>query len=361
MPEYERYTTTPTVEAINRLNITGTVLPAEWLKAILLPSRKPDSAGCLILSEIVFWYRPKEEYDEVTGDLLGRHKRFREDKLQRSAQALADKFGYTKRQVIDALKRLEDAGYITREYRTITTKSGLTLNNVCFIEPVVARIEEISFPPTTDQRIPSHDKTHDPVRYNAHPPTPERTLQETTTRDYDKVSLSVEAQSPVDKPQPSTKKKEKTFPAKEYDEILEQLRTTQELGPYTNIPAEKAHLKRLFLAGYTVEQAKHAFSEMYNSSFWEGKPISPKSLAANIHRYVKTPGRLPDGTTPVVESPRIDFFEYEHHYHGTARCEPGLRLQLTAAEHQDLMENWDDDYKATYDITIIDEDQHHAT
>lgn len=198
-------TTTPVVDAISRIHFSGNILPHTWFQKIRLPGGHPDSIACILLSEIVYWYRSKEVADEESGRLIGWHKRFRADKLQRSSQAFATKFGYTKRQVIDALNRLEEGGYITKELRTIKTDDGTTMANVCFIEPVVAKIEAITFLATTEEQgndeadpieplRPTADPMRlnaDPLRSTADPPTPERTLQETTTRDYYKGITNV--------------------------------------------------------------------------------------------------------------------------------------------------------------------------
>lgn len=214
-------TTTPVVDAISRIHFSGNILPHNWFKQIRLVGGHPDTIGCVLLSEIVYWYRSQEQLDEETGQVIGRHKRFRADKLQRSSQAFASKFGFSKRQVLDALNRLEDGGYITKELRTTTTSDGTTLTNVCFVEPVVTKIEAITFPDNTknadDEEGADPDplrSTADPVRLNADPlrstadpPTPERTLQETTTRDSNKKNTYV-GDDDAPSPEKITKKKE---------------------------------------------------------------------------------------------------------------------------------------------------------
>ncbi|WP_432652681.1 hypothetical protein [Providencia manganoxydans] len=134
---------TETVTQIGRINITGNVIPANWWRHIKMPSGKPDNIGIILLSEIIYWYRPAEIRDEFTGELQGLRKRFQSDKLQRSYQSFADQFGFTKREVTEAIKRLKSKGVITLEFRTINTANG-PCNNVMFIEPVVESIHEIT-------------------------------------------------------------------------------------------------------------------------------------------------------------------------------------------------------------------------
>ncbi|EHL0892745.1 replication protein [Salmonella enterica] len=137
-------TPTDTVVAIGQINLTGNVIPASWWRHIRLPSGRPDQTAITLLAEIVYWYRPSEVRDEITGALVGYRKRFHGDKLQRSYQAFADQFGFSKREATDALKRLRDAGFITLELRTIQTSEGITLSNVLYVEPVPEAVLDIN-------------------------------------------------------------------------------------------------------------------------------------------------------------------------------------------------------------------------
>ncbi|MBK8752213.1 MAG: hypothetical protein IPL99_11470 [Candidatus Competibacteraceae bacterium] len=70
----------------------------------------------------------------------------------------------TKDQARKALKRLEDAGYIRREYRSIV-QQGILRNNIMFIEPVPLAILAITHPteatnpplPASDTPLPASD------------------------------------------------------------------------------------------------------------------------------------------------------------------------------------------------------------
>ena len=53
-----------TVDAIGQMNITGNVTPPNWYKTILRDNGKPYLLAICILSEICYWYRPKEIRDE---------------------------------------------------------------------------------------------------------------------------------------------------------------------------------------------------------------------------------------------------------------------------------------------------------
>ncbi|WGM00391.1 replication protein [Arsenophonus nasoniae] len=168
-------TPTETVNQIGRINLSGNVIPANWWHHIKMPSGKPDSTAIVLLSEIIYWYRPTEIRDESTGELKGWRKRFQGDKLQRSYQSFADQFGFTKREVTDALKRLKSQGIITLELRTINTSTGACCN-VLFIEPVPARIDEIT---SVTQLVNNQPESES---FSVTPPTAKRdTYTETTT------------------------------------------------------------------------------------------------------------------------------------------------------------------------------------
>lgn len=103
------------------MEITGNVIPLNWFKTITTSNGKPNSTAIMLLSDIVYWYRPKILRDEATGEFIGIKKRFKADLLQRSYRQFSEQFGYSKRQVTEAIKALETLGVIRREFRTVST------------------------------------------------------------------------------------------------------------------------------------------------------------------------------------------------------------------------------------------------
>jgi len=55
MPTTSLPTTTPVVDAISNLSFSGNILPPHWLKKITMSNGKPDLAGVIILSDIIYW------------------------------------------------------------------------------------------------------------------------------------------------------------------------------------------------------------------------------------------------------------------------------------------------------------------
>ena len=134
-----------TVDYMGQINLSGNVIPPNWYKSILRENGKPYLLAIIILSEICYWYRPKEIRDEHTGYVVRYSKRFREDYLQKSYQQLADQFGETKRSVKAAMDCLEEIGVITRIWRNKTFSNGGSMTNILFIALNVDKLLELTY------------------------------------------------------------------------------------------------------------------------------------------------------------------------------------------------------------------------
>ena len=217
---------TPTVSAIGKLNITGNVIPVAWLSNIVMPSGRADLKAIIILSEIIYWYRPREIRCDDSGVLIGYKKRFSADKLQRSYSSFTN-LGMTKREAADAIKRLRDLGLVTLELRTITTSDGNRLPNTLFIEPVVEGIEKATYstlddninedaiaPPepvidVTSECNTPYEGADEVLRETGTPLTSERmTITEITTETATENTTDIVLGS--DKPKPKARKKPKS-------------------------------------------------------------------------------------------------------------------------------------------------------
>ena len=148
---------------MQKLNITGNVVPINWFKTIRREASKgkkgrPYLLAINILSEIVYWYRPREIRDEGTGALIRYEKRFKSDLLQRSYAQLAEMFGYSKREVTEAVIRLEKIGVIKRHFRTVKTEMSIA-TNVLFLELIPDVLEKLTLQiPNEDPPSPDPDK-----------------------------------------------------------------------------------------------------------------------------------------------------------------------------------------------------------
>lgn len=142
-----------TVKAIGDINLTGNVIPHTWFghKLLRRDSSLPVSIenkcnlnAILILSDIIYWYRPTIVRDELTGFISEVKTKFSGNKLQKTYKLWAIQFGLSIRQVKEACYFLKERGLITIECRNIPLPDGTILPNVTFFEPVVDKIREIT-------------------------------------------------------------------------------------------------------------------------------------------------------------------------------------------------------------------------
>ena len=132
------------VDRMSSIQISGNVIPQSWYKTITKDTGKPHLAAIVILSDIVYWYRPIEVRDEDSGRTVSMRKKFKSDLLQRSYAQLSEQFGISKRDATNAVIALEKLGVIKRHFRKIEV-GGMLMNNVLFIELVPDVLESITF------------------------------------------------------------------------------------------------------------------------------------------------------------------------------------------------------------------------
>ena len=131
------------VQQMASLSISGNVVPMQWFKTLTFDNGKPDTNSILILSDIVYWYRPTEIRDERTGAVIGLKKKFSEDLLRKSYADLEIQFGLSSRQLRECLCRLEKKGLIKRVFRTIHSSVGRQ-NNVMYLQLFPEKVQEIT-------------------------------------------------------------------------------------------------------------------------------------------------------------------------------------------------------------------------
>lgn len=135
------------------------IIPEAWDGSIQKKRNHPYFHAIIILSEILYWYRPSEYSDEATGE---RHfkKKFYGDFWQISMGTLSEKFDLSKDQVKTALDFLEEGKkVITRHYRTIETRTGKA-SNVMYIELIPEVLLALTYPEETDAE---YSKTADGI------------------------------------------------------------------------------------------------------------------------------------------------------------------------------------------------------
>jgi len=131
------------VHTLKDLHMEGNIIPMEWFNHITFENGRPDTNAILILSDIVYWYRPTVIRDERTGMVTDYRKKFKADLLQKNYQDYETLFGFSKKQIRDAFVRLEEIGVIRRLFRTVETGFGYQ-SNVMFIDLFADKVREIT-------------------------------------------------------------------------------------------------------------------------------------------------------------------------------------------------------------------------
>ena len=169
------------IDQVHELHFDGNIVPHTWYEHLTRPNGKPYLEAIVLLSDIVYWYRPRVIRDENTNRVIRLEKRFAADKLQRSYGQFTDMFGMGKSQVRNALKYLEAKGIITLEFKTINVR-GTQMSNVLFIEPVVEALRRLNTPYQQTREDLSSDETIAPVTVDdTYTETSTETSSETTS------------------------------------------------------------------------------------------------------------------------------------------------------------------------------------
>ena len=141
-----RKTNIASVDALYNIDFSGNIIPCSWFDVILTGSGKPDMNAIVILSEILYWHKPRESCGDGDNGEIVLEKRFDADMLQLSYGQLKKKFNLTKSQCRRAMDNLERLGLIQRHYDTVETKSGNRIGNVMFVELYSDRLLQLTLP-----------------------------------------------------------------------------------------------------------------------------------------------------------------------------------------------------------------------
>lgn len=196
------------VDMVGRISITGNIIPQIWYKTITHPSGKPYLEAIVILSDIVYWYRPTEVRDERTGEFIAYRKRFKADLLQRSYADLAQQFGISKREATNAVVALEKIGVVRRHLRTIDV-NGTKMANVLFLELVPKALLALTcgeVTPITFKSDTSHVQKGDlsrsevtPLTFKSETNTENTTENTTETSTRDRATVTAPAKAAPEK------------------------------------------------------------------------------------------------------------------------------------------------------------------
>lgn len=147
------------VDMVGKLNLIGDVVPHSWREKLVTKSGKPYYLAIHILADIVYWYRPTEVREEETGRLIGWKKKFDYDFYQRNYESYEDTFKEGEKTIRRAFDYLEEKGLIKRHKGTITLANGDKLFNRMFIELIPKKLEEITYPIVTMEKLQKQART----------------------------------------------------------------------------------------------------------------------------------------------------------------------------------------------------------
>lgn len=132
------------VDKVGEIAITGNIIPQMWYETLKKDDGKPYFQAIVILADIVYWYKPVEVRDEKTGRVVGYKKKFSADLLQRTYDSIAEQFGISKNETVNAVKFLEKKGVIYRELRTVQC-GDIRCGNVLFLGLNPEKLQEVTF------------------------------------------------------------------------------------------------------------------------------------------------------------------------------------------------------------------------
>lgn len=179
------------VDAIAQINFQGNLIPKSWFAHIKYKNIRGEYCDYLavnILSEIVYWYRPKIIKGSA-GKTLGICKRFVGDKLRRTYESFATQFNATIKQVKSSIKLLKSLSLIELEFRTILV-DGKKTPNVLYLNCNPQKIAEIT--PLRSKKSNSPDSTQiGDIPENVYTHSPNR------TEDIADLGYTLIAQNPL--------------------------------------------------------------------------------------------------------------------------------------------------------------------
>lgn len=318
------------VKRMGEINVEGNIIPHTWYDHLRYPSGKPHLNAIIILSEIVYWYRPVAVKDERTGRLLGQRKKFEGEWLQRTRGSFSDQFGLTKKQAKDAFNFLEDKGVIRiLVKKSIKLPNGKKLGNVPYIALNPEKVHEFNEPlvPVGPRLGTCRSEPLVPTS----PTNTETTITETLNTErkdshVEKSNVDFSRGTPSETPQQSSllpldnpskppantngsqqgkRERAKKQANPNTKPILDAYKAAYEKEngfPYTFPGSDTKAAKVLADAGYTPEQVVAAYEYLCKDEWWkEQGSISLLSISRNMGGILKKCShKLPSNGKPKI-------------------------------------------------------------
>ena len=280
----------PIVDEVGMLNLSGNVIPETWYQTIVSDKGKVNCLAILILSDIVYWYRPQESRNET--DLSVSYvKRFHDDEyLQRSYEQICSKFNISKKQARDSIVFLESLGVIKRHFKDIQHANG-TFVNMMFIELIPNVLKQLTFP---DEKG-VYKNVDTPLQKNRDPSTKKETPPYKNVGTYTKNTTEITT-------------KTTTTPTAILSDVAECLRET-----FAFLNASDKDISSIFTAsGNNVEKCKRAAALLKEQTSIIRNPIGwlIKMVGGDCRQTPYTP----KGKSPGYYTRDINFDELEREW-----------------------------------------------
>lgn len=149
----------PSVDAMASICIRGNIVSQEWFRHILRDNGKPYLLAIMLLSDIVYWFRPTEIRDEGSSCTVAWRKKFKGDTLVKSYQGYADQFGESKRSIKAALAALEHLGVISKVLETTSRDDKALYSGNFYIYLNTDRLKSITDPELKNTSVINDDKS----------------------------------------------------------------------------------------------------------------------------------------------------------------------------------------------------------
>ena len=188
------------VNKVGKMNFSGNIIPEVWYKTIVSSNGRVNLLAVNLLGEIVYWYKPMEIRDEMTGDVTWKKKFADDNYLQRNYSKICEKYNVSTKQAREALIVLETLGVVKRHFRTIETEMG-KCPNVMYIELIPDALYRLTYPePTDDNGKTSFPSDKEVFTKKETRPSPEvRTNTKNTTETTTKTTTTAHARDVVER------------------------------------------------------------------------------------------------------------------------------------------------------------------
>ena len=150
MPRICMKTENDIVNKVGKMRFSGNVIPEVWYKTIVSSNGRVNLLAINILADIVYWYRPMEIRDEMTGDVTWKKKFADDDYLQRNYSKICEKYNVSTKQAREGVIVLDTLGVVKRHFRSIETEMG-KCPNVLYIELIPDALYKLTYPEMTDE------------------------------------------------------------------------------------------------------------------------------------------------------------------------------------------------------------------